>query len=85
MLVVADSSALIALAWAEGLELLDRLFDEVRVNHIDITGSLGVLLLAKQKGLISRITPFLRRLADSEIHLDQALIQRALVLAGETS
>ncbi len=31
MLVVADSSALVALALCDGLNLLDQLFDEVKV------------------------------------------------------
>lgn len=31
MLIVADSSALVALALCDGLELLDRLFEDVRV------------------------------------------------------
>lgn len=31
MLIVADSSALVALALCGGLELLDRLFEDVRV------------------------------------------------------
>lgn len=37
-----------------------------RLNHISITGSQGILLLAKHKGLISEVKPFLDRLSVSE-------------------
>lgn len=157
MLIVADNSALVALAICEGLALLDQLFDEVKVpqtvfeevivegkpaaetlrtyltgkavpvdmtpfviasggigqgeleamalyktlhanyllvddkrarkvarlNHIKITGSQGILLLAKHEGLISRVQPFLDRLRTSNIRISERLIHKTLQLAGE--
>jgi predicted nucleic acid-binding protein len=157
MLIIADSSALVALAICEGLALLDQLFDEVKVpqtvfeevivegkpaaetlrtyltrkavpvdmtpfviasggigqgeleamalyktlhanyllvddkrarkvarlNHIKITGSQGILLLAKHEGLISRVQPFLDRLRHSDIRISERLIHKILQLAGE--
>jgi uncharacterized protein len=157
MLIVADSSALIALALCEGLGLLDQLFEELKVpqtvfneviiegkpateslrsylagktvsidltnvvvtsgrlgqgeleamtlykillanylliddkrarkvaqlNHINITGSQGILLLAKHKGLISHVKPFLDRLRVSDIRIDERLIRKTLQLANE--
>ena len=145
MLIVADSSALVALATCQCLELLDQLFDEVRVpqavfdeviiegkplaetlrkyltgkvlqvdltnlvinagglgrgeleamalykqlradylliddkrarrvallNRIEITGSQGILLLAKQEGLIPHVKPFLDQLRTSDIHISE--------------
>ncbi len=158
MLIIADSSALVALAICDGLRLLDQLFEEIKVpqtvfnevvvegkpaavilrqyltgktvnvdlinvvitsgglgqgeieamalyktlqadylliddkrarkvarlNHISITGSQGILLLAKHKGLISEVKPFLDRLSVSEIRINERLIQKTLQLANET-
>lgn len=157
MLIVADSSALVALALCGGLELLDRLFDEIqvpqtvynevivkgkpaaqtlqtylqgkvvpvslanvvitggglgqgeieamvlykvahanyllvddnrarkvaRLNHITITGSQGILLLAKHRGLISYVKPYLDQLRHTNIRISERLIQRTLTLANE--
>lgn len=49
-----------------------------------ITGSLGILLLAKQQGLIPAIRPYVEKLNQSPIHLSQQLIDTALKLAQET-
>lgn len=157
MLIVADSSALVALALCNGLELLDRLFEQVRVpqavydevivegkpaaqmlqaylqgkvvpvplenvvitgaglgrgeieamalyksmradylliddnrarkvarlNHVRITGSQGVLLLAKHHGLIPHVWPYLEQLGATDIRISDRLIERTLALAGE--
>jgi predicted nucleic acid-binding protein len=157
MLVVADTSALLALAASEGLSLLDELFADVRVpaavfeectisgkpfaeqlreyleskvvdvdleefiiaaaglgtgeleamalykrlhadrlllddsrarrvatfNHIEVVGSLGVLLLAKSQGLIPTLRPRLESIHAAGIYLGDALVNEALRLAGE--
>lgn len=157
MLIIADSSALVALAVCDGLKLLDQLFEEIKVpqtvfnevvvegkpeaeslriylanktvavdltnvvvtsgglgqgeieamalykaldadylliddrrarnvarlNRITITGSQGILLLAKYKGLITNVKPFLDRLSESGIRIDERLIQKTLLLANE--
>ncbi len=159
MLIIADSSALVALALCDGLQWLDHLFDEVKVpqtvfnevvvqgksaadmlreyltrktvtvdltnvvitsgglgqgemeamalyktlhadyllvddsrarkvarlNQITITGSQGMLLLAKHHGLISHVRPYLDQLRRSEIRISERLIQKILQLAGEIS
>ncbi|WLE96291.1 MAG: DUF3368 domain-containing protein [Candidatus Electrothrix communis] len=158
MLIIADSSALVALALCDGLELLNRLFEQVRVpqavydevivegkpaaqmlqnylkgrvvpvplenvvitgaglgrgeieamalyksmradylliddnrarkvarlNHVRITGSQGVLLLAKHNGLISHVRPYFEQLRATDIWISDRLIDRTLALAGET-
>jgi len=158
MLIVADSSALVALAVCDGLIFLDRLFDAVKVpqavfdevsvegkpaadilrayladkittiditdfvisvpglglgeleamalykrlhadylliddrrarkvarlNHIKITGSQGILLLAKHERPIDRVTPFIARLRASDIRISEDLIQKMLRLAEES-
>ena len=52
-------------------------------NNIKVVGSLGVLLLAKRKGIIEKIRPFLDILHASSIHLSSELYQHVLKLAGE--
>ncbi len=156
MLVIADTSALVALAACNGLPLLDALFDAVRIppavlrecavsgkpeaerlegylrprvvnvdltefviavtglgqgeleamalykrlhadrllvddfrarkiarlNGIEVIGSLGVLLLAKQEGLIARIRPALDEIQAAGSHLSEALVAETLRIAG---
>ena len=157
MLVVADSSALVALATCGALNVLTRLYDEIRVpqavydevvvpekaqsvvlssflagrvtdvdmtkwivapgglgqgeieamalykqlsaaalliddrraravaeyNQIVCIGALGVLLLAKHKGAIQQVAPYVERLRSSSLHYGEALLARVLSLAGE--
>ncbi len=54
-----------------------------RYNQIAITGSQGILLLAKHAGIIERVAPFIARLHASDIRISDRLIQRMLELAGE--
>lgn len=55
-----------------------------KINHIETIGSLGVLLVAKQRGLIDQIAPFLHRLTLSDIFLSEQLIATVLELANES-
>lgn len=55
-----------------------------KMNNISIVGSLGVLLVAKEKGFINEISPLLQKIECSDIHLSQQLIITVLDLAGET-
>ncbi len=52
-------------------------------NGLEVMGSVGILLLAKQRGLINKIRPMLNLLAVSDIHLGANVIEKALKLAGE--
>lgn len=54
-----------------------------QINHITVIGSIGVLLLAKQKGLLPSIKPKLDLLIASHLYIAPALIKQALLLAGE--
>ena len=157
MLVVADSSALIAVATCDGLNWLDHLFTKVQVpqtvyaeatakgkpqasalknylagkvidvdlsefvivttklgkgeleamalykhqhadrlliddlqarkaasyNGIKVIGSVGILLLAKENGLIPSIRPYLDAIQHSCIYINQGLINEALKIACE--
>ena len=157
MLIVADTSALLALASCDSLTLLDALFQEVRVpqavfeectvpgksqaerlehylrgkvadvdlatlviaaaglgqgeleamalykklgadrllvddnrarkvarlNGIEIVGSVGVLLLARERQLIPSLRPRLEEIRSAGIHLGPEIFTEALRLAGE--
>lgn len=157
MLVVADTSALLALAVCDALPLLDRLFKEVhvpsavlrectvpgkpeaerletylqgkvvevdlkdfiiavaglgqgeleamalykrlhadrllvddhrarkvaRLNEIEVVGSLGILLRAKEAGLIPEIRPLLAAIQAAGRHYSVQLLDETLRLAGE--
>lgn len=52
-------------------------------NKINVVGSVGVLLLAKRRGIIEKIKPFLDILYTSSIHLSSDLYQHILNLANE--
>ena len=52
-------------------------------NGLEVMGSIGILLLAKQRGQIDKIRPMLNLLAVSDIHLGSSIIEKALKLAGE--
>jgi len=50
---------------------------------IDITGMIGILLLAKERKLIISVKPFLDRLMATRFKLGMRLYNQALELAGE--
>ena len=54
-------------------------------NNINTVGSLGILLMAKQKGLISAVKPLLNSLQQSNTRISDALYKKTLELAEEIS
>jgi predicted nucleic acid-binding protein len=54
-----------------------------QLNGMNIIGSLGVLLIAKEKGLIEKIKPYVDIIRESDIYVKEELINYALELAGE--
>jgi uncharacterized protein len=52
-------------------------------NQINCIGALGFLLIAKDKGKISKIAPYIHKLRDSSIYYGDTLLDRVLKLAGE--
>lgn len=54
-----------------------------QLNGMNIIGSLGVLLIAKEKGLIEKIKPYVDIIRESDIYVKEELIDYALELAGE--
>jgi predicted nucleic acid-binding protein len=51
---------------------------------IPLTGTLGVLLLAKEKGLLPALAPVLDQLQECGLYLSPPLVAEALALAGES-
>lgn len=51
---------------------------------LSVTGTLGVLLAAKAKGLIVNVAPMVDMLLENGIYLHPELVERALQAAGET-
>jgi predicted nucleic acid-binding protein len=51
--------------------------------ELPVTGTLGLLLLAKEKGLITDLAPLLAELQDAGLYLHPDLVTQALRLAGE--
>ncbi len=52
-------------------------------NGLEVMGSIGILLLAKEQGLIEEVKPLLNLLLMSNIHISSSVIEKALELAGE--
>jgi predicted nucleic acid-binding protein len=77
----------IALALASPGSLLildDRLGRRIaRLIRVTCTGTLGVLLKAKQVGLLPSVTPAVTALRDTTMHLTSELIEMVLKEAGE--
>jgi len=55
-----------------------RARDFARLNGVHIIGSLGVLLLAYDKGLITSVEPFLQKLKDSNIYVSEKLLHKVM-------
>ncbi len=55
------------------------------LNNLEVMGSMGVLLLAKKKGLIVSIKPLLSRLRCSDIFVSDHFLDQILAMAGEAA
>ena len=54
-----------------------------KYNDINIIGSLGILLLAKNQNLIEKISPFIEILEKSDLYISQKLLLKVKRLANE--
>ena len=52
-------------------------------NQINCIGALGLLLVAKQRGEIHAIAPYVQKLRQSSIYYGDILLDRVMKLAGE--
>jgi len=70
---------------AARLVIIDELKGRRYAQRLEmpLTGTLGLLLLAKERGLVADLAPLLVELQEAGLYLGAALINRALRLAGE--
>ena len=54
-----------------------------KLNDVNVIGSLGVMILAKELGKVKTIREDLEKLLDSDVFISQSLIDRVLVSVGE--
>lgn len=54
-----------------------------QLNSVNVIGSLGVILLAKEKGLVGSVRDDLEKLIDSDVFISESLINRVLLSVGE--
>lgn len=84
----AGEAEAIALALANPGSLLildDSLGRRIaRLNRVTYTGTLGLLVKAKNEGLLSSISPVIEALRKTTMYLTQELIQKVLKEADET-
>lgn len=52
---------------------------------LPLTGTLGLLLLAKEEGLIPALAPLVDKLQNAGLYLDPTLVTQVLQLAGEVN
>ena len=77
----------LALAEEQGARLV--IMDERRGRRyagrlgIPVSGTVGVLLLAKERGLVDAVAPLITELTASGLYLDEDVVRRALLIAGE--
>lgn len=69
-----------------GLVIIDERLARRHAERLNLplTGTLGVLLRAKNAGLISRLEPLITEIRANGIRLGSTLVRRALDLAGES-
>jgi len=86
---VLDEGELTSIALYKHLQADFLLIDEkagrrvAKLNHIQIIGSLGVLIEAKKKGIIPTLKPHIETLRHAKIYFSDALLDFALNAVGE--
>ena len=67
------------------LIILDETLGRFHAKHIglNVTGTIGILLKAKENGIIDKIKPILNKLLQNGIWLSEKLISQTLTIASE--
>lgn len=77
------------LAWAIAHPSAEAVIDDLQARRcaaslgIPVRGTLGVVLVAEQRGLISAARPIIEELRAAGMYLSDAVIERALSMVGE--
>ncbi|MCP4702947.1 MAG: DUF3368 domain-containing protein [Gammaproteobacteria bacterium] len=86
---VLDEGELTSIALYKHLQADFLLIDEksgrriAKLNHIQIIGSLGVLIKARKKGIIPTLKPHIETLRQARIYFSDTLLDYALNAVGE--
>ncbi len=86
LMVDAGEAAAIALAMEKGVRVIldDRKARSIASRlGVSVTGTVGLLLKAKQTGLVAAIKPLLEDLENHQFHISGELVAEALRFAGE--
>ena len=70
---------------AADVVIIDDANAKKHAKYLDlpVTGTLGVLIKAKQKGYIDELKPVLQRMVENGIYISQSLIELCLKQVGE--
>lgn len=77
------------LAWAEAHPGTEALIDDLAARRcaaaigVPVRGTLGIVLAAKQRGLIPLARPLVERMRQSGMHLSDSVMNSALAVVGE--
>lgn len=77
------------ITWADRNTLYEAIIDDRAARRcaldlgLPVRGTIGVLLTAKKEGLIPALSPVLHSVKDSGLRMSDALLDKALLLAGE--
>jgi hypothetical protein len=77
------------LALAEELDASLVLIDERKARRyaermkLPLSGTLGVILLAKEEGIVTTVSPLLKAIQKAGLYLHEELIEQVLKIAGE--
>lgn len=68
-----------------GLVIMDELRGRRYARRLGITvsGTVGVLLLAKERGLVDAVAPLIKQLIERGLYLDDDVVRQALLIAAE--
>jgi len=53
------------------------------IINIPVTGTIGILLKAKERGIITAVAPLLQELRNKSSWINESLYEKALLIAGE--
>jgi predicted nucleic acid-binding protein len=79
------SSIALAACYENSLLIIDDLKGRkiAKETGLDVTGSLGVIIAAKEKGYITSVRPVLKKILKTNFRISNALLEKVLKYSGE--